>query len=271
MAATSVLVPVRKRGWRMGFANLFRNESREWWGSRHWLKKIGLWLLIMNGLVALLLFVLPAVVEVTPEELAGPRSPVVMGIQAFFQIGAISLAIGTIILAQGKVIGEKQTGIMEWILSKPVARPAYFLGKIAAHSVGMLVIMIGIPSAVAYGLVWPVNGGAFPLLPFLIGVGGLTLHTLFYLTLTMMMGVFAKTRGQALCVALGSLFGGMFLPILISQLASVTPWCLPDILRQLALGIPLPLNITLMPILATAIWSVVFVGAALWKLPRLEF
>jgi ABC-type transport system involved in multi-copper enzyme maturation permease subunit len=255
----------------MGFANLFRNESREWWGSRRWLKKISLWLLVLNGLVALLLFVLPAIVEVTPEEHAGPRSPVAMGIQAFFQIGAVSLAIGTIILAQGKVIGEKQTGITEWILSKPVARPAYFLAKLAAHSVGILVIMIGIQSAVAYGLVWLANGGPLPLLPFLTGVGGLALHTLFYLTLTMMMGVFAKTRGQVLCVALGSLFGGMFLPILIKELGFVTPWCLPDILRQLALGIPLPLTSTLIPILATAIWSIVFVSAALWKLPRLEF
>ena len=255
----------------MGFTNLLRNENLEWWGSRRWLKKICSWLLILNGLVVLLLFVLPMVVPETPGENAAVKSPVAMGIQAFFQIGAVSLAIGTIILAQGKVIGERQSGITEWILSKPVARPAYFLSKLVAHSIGICVIMIGVQNAVAYGLLWPANGGALPPPAFLIGVGGLTLHTLFYLTLTMMMGVFARTRGQVLCVALGSLFGGMFLPIIISQLGLVTPWCLPDILRQLAMGVPLPLASAVMPILMTAIWSIVFVVAALWKLARLEF
>jgi ABC-2 type transport system permease protein len=255
----------------MGFANLLHNENLEWWGSRRWLKQAGLWLLILNGMVALLLWVVPAVVEVTPGNDAGQMSYVAMGCQAFFQIGAISLAIGTIILAQGEVIGERQTGITEWILSKPVSRPAYLLSKLVAQSIGIIAIMIGFQSAVAYGLLWLANGDALPLRPFLIGVGGLALHTFFYLTLTMMMGVFAKTRSAVLCVAMGSLFGGMLLPDIIRQLALITPWSLPDVLRQLAMQIPLPFATAFMPILMTAIWPIAFIVAALWKLPRLEF
>jgi len=270
MTATSTLVTVKERGWRMGFANLLRNENGEWWGGRRWLKQAALWLLIVNGFVVINLFVLPAVV-LPDEDVVSAMDPVSEGIRALFQLGATALAIGTIILTQGKVIAERQTGITAWILSKPVSRPAYFLSKVVTHSIGILVIMIGFQSAVAYGLLWFANGDPLPLLPFLLGVGGLTLHTFFYLTLTLMLGVFARTRGQVLGVAMGSLFGGMMLPGLISQLGLITPWSLPNILPVLALQMPLPLATALMPILMTAIWSIVFVIAALWKLARLEF
>ena len=270
MTATSTLVTVKEHGWRMGFANLLRNENLEWWGSRRWLKQACLWLLIVNGFVVINLFVLPAVM-LPDEDVVSIMDPVSEGIRALFQLGAAALAIGTVILAQGKVIGERQTGITAWILSKPVSRPAYFLSKIVAHSIGIFVIMIGFQSAVAYGLLWFANGDPLLLLPFLLGVGGLMLHTFFYLALTLMLGVFVKTRSQVLGVAMGSLFGGMLLSSLISQLGLITPWSLPNILPVLALQIPLPLATAFMPILMTAIWSIVFVFAALWKLPRLEF
>lgn len=270
MTATSTLVPVKEHGWRMGFANLLRNENRELWGTRRWLKQAGLWLLIINGFVVINLFVLPAV-TLPDEDVATMMDPVSEGIRALFQLGATTLAIGTIILAQGKVIGERQTGITAWILSKPVSRSAYFLSKVVTHSIGILVIMIGFQSAVAYGLLWFTNGDPLPLLPFLIGVCGLVLHTFFYLTLTLMLGVFLKTRSQVLGIAMGSFFGGMVLPSLISQLGLITPWSLPNILPALALQIPLPFTTVFMPIVMAAIWSIVFIIAALWKLSRLEF
>jgi len=270
MTATSTLVTVKEHGWRMGFANLLHNENLEWWGARRWLKQACLWLLIVNGFVVINLFVLPAVM-LPDEDVVSIMDPVSEGIRALFQLGATALAIGTVILAQGKVIGERQTGITAWILSKPISRPAYFLSKVVAYSIGIFAIMIGFQSAVAYGLLWLANGDPLPLLPYLIGVGGLTLHTFFYLALTLMLGVFVKTRSQVLGVAMGSLFGGILLSSLISQLGLITPWSLPNLLPALALQIPLPLATALTPILMTAIWSVVFIFAALWKLSRLEF
>jgi len=271
MSSYSTLQQVNERGWRSGFANLLRNENFEWWGSRRWLTQAGLWLLILNGLVALVMFVTPAVMQVTPDDNAGAMDPISMGIPAFFQIGATALAIGTVILVQGEIVGERQSGITEWILSKPVARPAYFLAKMVAHSIGIFAIMIWFQSTVAYGLFWLANGDPLPLLPFLVGVGGLTLHTFFYLTLTLMLGVFAKTRSQVFGVAMGSLFGGMILSSIVHQFGMVTPWSLPNILPALVMEISLPLTTTLLPILMTAIWSIGFVAAALWKLARLEF
>ncbi|MCK4449426.1 MAG: hypothetical protein KAX26_02415, partial [Anaerolineae bacterium] len=78
-------------------------------------------------------------------------------------------------------------------------------------------------------------------------------------------------RSQVLGVAMGSLFGGMLLLSIISQLGLITPWSLPNILPALVIQIPLPFATAFMPILVTAIWSIVFMVAALWKLSRLEF
>jgi len=270
MTATSTLAAVKERGWRMGFANLLANENREWWGSRRWLRQACLWLLIVNGIVAIMLFVLPTII-LPDEDVAAITDPIPEGIQAFIQLGATALAIGTIIQAQGKVIGERQSGITAWILSKPVSRSAYLLSKLGAHSIGIAVIMIGLQSTVAYGMLWLANGGPLPLLPWLAAMGGLTLHTFFYLTLTLMLGVFARTRGQVLGVAMGVLFGGMVLPGFVSELGLITPWLLPNILPGLALQMPLEPAATLTPIAMTALWSIVFIGAALWKLSRLEF
>lgn len=270
MTATSTLVTVKEQGWRMGFANLLRNENFDWWRSRRWLNQACLWLLIVNGFVVINLFILPAII-LPDEDVASMMDPVSEGIRALFQLGATALAIGTIILAQGKVIGERQAGIAAWILSKPVARPAYFLSKIVALSIRIFAIMIGFQSAVAYGLLWFANGEPLPLLPFLLSAVGLTLHTFFYLALTLMLGVFVKTRIQVLGITMGSLFGGMLLSSLVSQLGLITPWSLPNILPVLALQIPLPLTNLLAPILMTTIWSIIFVVAALWKLSRLEF
>jgi len=86
-----------------------------------------------------------------------------------------------------------------------------------------------------------------------------------------MVGVFARTRSQVLGVAMGSLFGGMLLPNFIHQLGLITPWALPNIFPALVMQIPLPLATALVPILMTATWSIGFIIAALWKLPRLEF
>jgi len=270
MATNSTFVTVKEQGWRMGFANLLRNENLEWWRSRRWLKQAGLWLLIVNGFVVINLFVLPAII-LPDEDISSMMDPVSEGIRALFQLGTTTLAIGTIIMTQGKVIGEREAGITAWILSKPVSRPAYFLTKIVAHSLGIIAIMVGIQSAVAYGLISLANGEAYPLLPFLIGVGGMILHTFFYLALTLMLGVLVKKRSQVLGIAMGSFFGGMLLPNLINQLGLITPWLLPNILPVLALQMQIPFVTAYLPILMTAIWSMVFIIAALWKLPRLEF
>ena len=61
----------------------------------------------------------------------------------FFSLGGgLVIAIGVIILSQDLIIDEKQTGLAEWLLSKPVQRKAYVLAKLCASLVAVLMLLI---------------------------------------------------------------------------------------------------------------------------------
>ena len=225
-----------------------------------------LWLAIVNGFLAVVLFVIPRL-TVAEGQAAMPGEPLINGLQGFFQVGGMALTIGVIILAQDEIIGEKQSGTAEWLLSKPVARPAFLLAKLAAHGVAILVIMLGLQGVVAYALLSTM--GPVDLPRYLAGLGVLGLHLLFYLTLALLAGVVAKSRGLVLAVTFGSLLGGQILAAL-QPLVLLTPWKLLDVSAAIAVGAPL-LPELVSPIVATAIWCVLFVAAMLWQFERLEF
>ncbi len=254
-----------ERGAMQGFGPLLRKELRTWWGGRRWIIQALLWQLVINGLLVMVLFVLP---QVVPDDAAVDSNP----LQGFFSIGSLALAIGVIIMVQDALPAELTGGTAEWLLAKPVARPAFILAKLAAHTIGMLVVLIALPGAVALLLLsaaGPVDVGAF-----LIGLAVLALHTFFYLTLTLMMGVVTRSRGLILAVPLGVLLGGQLILTLtamlpVGQLLLLTPWPLPNVATALASGAELSLSL-IAPVLATAVWSAVFIAVTLWRFDRLE-
>jgi len=270
MVADSTFQPVVEHGWRRGFANLFRKENRAWWGTRRWLVQAVLWTIVINGLLAFILFGLPSLMaQMDPAQLE-EFEPVAQGLQAIGQIGTVALALGAILLAQDQILGERQSGVTEWILSKPVSRTAYVLSKLAADGIGVVVVLAGLPMAIAYGLFWLANGGPLPLIPFLIGAAGLALHTLFYLSLTLMMGVVADRREPLLGVPLGVLFGGLILVSFLGTLGLFTPWSMAAVLPAVVLEQALPLP-AWVPLSSTAVLAALCVAVALWKLKNLEF
>jgi len=263
MAANSELLQVGLSGWRTGLANLMHKENRAWWSTRRWLVQILVWTVLMNGVVALNLF-LPGADET--------RFAVAIG--QLFQMGVLAMPIGAILLAHAEIAGERQLGVTEWLLSKPVSRAAYVLSKLLAHSLGILAIMVGLQGVLAYGLVSVVMGEPFPPLPYLVGMIGATVHTLFYLALTVMMGVLTTSRGLLLGVSLGVHLGGTLAISLLARFLGnfvlLTPWSLLNALPAAAMGAPLPLPIWL-PIGITAVLTAVCVAVALARFQRLEF
>jgi ABC-type transport system involved in multi-copper enzyme maturation permease subunit len=216
------------------------------------------------------LFVVPLMAEITGAAEAGEMDLLANGVQALFQIGTLALAAGTIILVQDTIIGERQLRVTEWLLSKPLSRTADVLSKLIAHSLGILVVFVGLQGAIAYGLLSLARGEPFPLMPYLVGMAGLALHTLFYLALTLMMGVMTDSRGKLLGVSLGTLLGGLLIASLLDKFAMLTPWSLVGALPGAVLGAPLPLPIWL-PIGLTTVLSALFVAVALYKFERLDF
>jgi ABC-2 type transport system permease protein len=288
MAANAELFAVREQGWQMGFANLLRKEAGAWWRTRMWIIQSLIWLAILNGMVAIMLWGVPdeaARSEAAAE--AGVSLDRVMetapmrGMSIFLIFGGIALPIAGLIVGQDALIDEKKSGTAAWVLSKPVSRPAFVLTKLIAHAFGFLVTGIVLQGVVAYlqisaaanmaGLARP------PLLGFAGALGLVYLNLLFYLTLTLMLGAFFAARGPVLGIGFGLLFGyQIFVGLANGLLAYVGPWGLvvqtpitPNPLSLLvALGQPLP---TVVPIVTTALWCVVFTVLAVWRFAREEF
>lgn len=275
MAANLELQRLNEWDGLRGFNNLFLKESRAWLGTRRWWINALLWPVMMGALVANMVFIPTFVNMANPEEVANAGGAtlyaVSLGLSVFFEFGIQVVGIGIIVLCQDLIVDEKQNGVMEWILAKPVARPAYLLAKLFANMVFILLFLVGLPSLLAYGLLSLRMGTPFPWLPFGVGVGIMSLHSLFYLTLTVMLGTFFSSRPPILGLALGVLLGGGLFAGLAKSLLYITPWSLSKMAALVASSQPVPYELLLYPLAATAIWCVVFAMMALANFKRTEF
>jgi ABC-type transport system involved in multi-copper enzyme maturation permease subunit len=270
MVGNSALQRTREQDWHRGFANLFGKENRAWWGTRRWLVQTVVWAIVVNGMLAAVMFGLPVLLQVDPAA-AAAFDPVAEGIKVLFQLGMTAIALGAILIAHDQILGERQSGVTEWILSKPVSRTAYILSKMSADAIGVVVILVAVQAAIAYGLIAVANGGRLPLAPFLAAAGGMALHTLFYVGLTLMLGVLANNRGVLLGVPMAVALGGMFFSTFLGKAVLFTPWSLGAVvLPAIVLQFPLPMPAWL-PISVTAILSAIFVAVALVRFERQEF
>jgi ABC-2 type transport system permease protein len=99
----------------------------------------------------------------------------------------------------------------------------------------------------------------------------MVLHLLFYLALTLMLGTLFSTRGPVAGIGLGFLFSGQIVPNFAPEWVTlIFPWKLSELAPALALGGTVP-PVWPIPVIATAVWTVVFIGVALWRFGREEF
>lgn len=258
-----------------GFRNLFLKENRGWWTTKRWWINAIVWPVVLCGLLANMLFV-PTVANLATEAdiaRAGSVDAHVlnMGISVFFEFGVTVLAIGAVILSQDLIIGEKQNGVAEWLLSKPIARRAFILAKLAANLIPMALIMIGLPSLIAYLMFSVRMGQPFPGLPFLSGVGIMALSTLFYFSLTLALGVIFNNRVPVLGIALASVLGGSLLASAVKPLLYVTPWILPKYASLIAGGQAFPPQLGSAPLVATAVGAVLCTLIGLLVFEKTEY
>ncbi len=246
-----------------GFGNLLQNETRAWWGTRKWLVHLLIWIAIINGFTGLIGWA---------EGQDGEAAIAVYSeaVQVFFIIGGIAAALGVVSTAQGAIVGEKQLGTAAWIMSKPVSRSAFVLAKLLAHAGAFLVLAVAIPALVFCIQSLVAGWGMPPLAPFAGGLTVLTLHLLFYLALTVMLGTVFNSRGPIVGVGVGLIIAGQSLPNLLPQLSTFFPWRLPWAAGGLVLGEAVSRE-ALVAIGVTAAWTVLFVAAALWRFAREEF
>lgn len=267
MTADMKLQEITGDSWQRGLRPLLRRENHKWWGSRRWLVQILLWTLLLDGLLAFALYVLPNMATADGATIT-PTEALDMGRQMFFGLGVIALSIGAIVLLQDAIIEEKTSGTAEWILSKPASRPAYVLSKLMPNLLGMAVTMLLVPGLVGYVILRAYDADAVTLRGFLTSAGIVAINLLFYVTLTLLLGVVFKSRGPLLGITLGSLFGGSLVPV--AAIVQFTPWKLGDLVILPVMGMALP-PIAITMLVSTAVWSLLFIAAAIWQMNRLEF
>ena len=109
------------------------------------------------------------------------------------------------------------------------------------------------------------------LLPLLSAWLVVALQIQFYLALSLMLGTIFNGRGSVTGIGLGFLFGGMLLIEFFPQwLTLIFPWTLKDVATGLVMSQAMP-SIWPIPVIATAVWIVIFIGVALWRFNREEF
>jgi ABC-type transport system involved in multi-copper enzyme maturation permease subunit len=251
----SSLVPRHANGWRMGLANMLAKENVAWWRTRRW------WIQCLIALFFLNFFMLLNMMVVRSISNA---------VSSFLYIAGAVAPVAAIIMGQDAILGERLSGTAVWVLSKPIQRPAYILSKLIAYGVGLLATWVVLPGVVAILELTILSKVHLPVPGFVGAMGLIYLNLLFYLTLTLMLTTLLHGRGAVLGIAIFLVWGWMIKPLGV-LLADVMPWRLliePALGGYLLQGEPLP---TVTPIIATAVWCVLFTGVAIWRINREEF
>jgi ABC-2 type transport system permease protein len=268
MSKTDAIPLFDQSGRMRGFANLLSKENGLWWRTRKWWVQSLVWTLISNGIIALILWVIPAF---EPSESVPPLSEI---LQVFISIHTAAATIGVIVIVQGAIVGEKKSGTAEWILSNPVSRTDFILSKLLGNALGIMVIILIMQFSVGYFQISVRYGGPLPLTPFVKAMGLTGLILFFYLALTLMLGTFFSGRGPVIGISIAVLVAQEPLGGLLSHWLPWLPWVLPESVMGLVgtviLEQPLPEK-WFIPILSTVILSILFILVAIERFKREEF
>lgn len=191
-------------------------------------------------------------------------------VEVFFRVGGFFATVGVVTSAQDLILKERQMGTAAWVLTKPVARPAFVLAKLLGSGLAVLVLMTLVPSLLFMAQTTIGLGQGPALAWFVPAVGILVASHGFYLALTLCLGTVFDTRGAVAGSAIGFLFAGQVVGGLRPELAHVFPWQLHGIASAVAQGSPAPAW-WWQPVLATVAWTVALSALAIWRFAREEF
>jgi ABC-2 type transport system permease protein len=266
MSGNSAFELVTERSWRRGLSNLLDKEFAGWWKTRMWWIQCLIWV----GLIA---FIIGTVLFGSPN--SKPRLSDMVELYAI--IAGILPAAGVVIIMQDTLVGDKRDGTAAWIMSKPASRQAFILSKLTAYSLGVLATMVVLPGIVVYIMVSiSVKVAPDPWL-FMASMGIIFLSFLFYLTLTLMLGSFFKSRAPVIGIPMAILFLQQYMIGLLPTLGYVLPWSLfvttgnPNInalVPALLTGQPI---YSYIPVVALAVECILFTLIAVWRFNREEF
>ena len=272
MSSGNTLQPVVEHGWSSGFTNLLRKENSLWWGTRKWWIQILVWLFISNGVIALILWGIP-MFDLTASTNVN-TSDFKELIKVFLQLQLFFTPFGVMVLCQGLIVNEKKVGTAAWVLANPVSRSSFIFSKLISHGWAMFVILVMVPSLVAYLQLALKAGTYYNPAPFITATGVMCLYLLFYLTLALMLGTLFNSTGPVIGIPIALMLGMSLLPQILGKLI---PWLiliLPNSLTDLALAIEMGQSLPVgwyYPLVSTGVLIVIFITLAIMRLGREEF
>ncbi|MEL7561960.1 ABC transporter permease subunit [Dehalogenimonas sp. 4OHTPN] len=211
------LIPVKAKGWQVGFPNMFKRELERVWNPRAFSIQTLAWLVLLN-------FVLAMFIQMDP----GPFT-----ITIFMYVSGVLVPMGAAVIASGSIIGEKNSGTAAWVLSKPASRTGFIMAKFLAISSGFLTSAVVIQGIVAYAQLSLATKSFVAAGPFIGGMLLLSLAVLFYLSMTLMLGTMFESRMPVMGIPVALVMGQIFLSLPLSDLADWLPYLLPGNLLQL--------------------------------------
>lgn len=262
MTANNSFQLVNEQGWRRGLGNLLRAEMGGWWKTSSWWVQALIWIGVVNMSIASVIW--------------GSSDQAPEGLALFALFSCLFPTIAIIIILQDAIIGEKESGTAAWVLSKPVSRSAFVVAKLIAHSVGVLVTMTLLPGIAAYIQISLAGGTWLKPLNFVAGLAVIWLYQLFFLTLTLMLGVLNDQRAAVIGIPLALAFGTQLLIGMIPALQYVLPWRLAvgvenetlSVIESVILG---TMPFSWMPVVTVVGFVVVFTAVSIHQFQREEF
>jgi ABC-type transport system involved in multi-copper enzyme maturation permease subunit len=255
-----------RASWSAGLANQTRREAATWWSTGRWWRQTLVWSTVLGGTLTGMLWVLPDLIAGIEGADAPPMDTIATAAQ-FAEMAGFLGAVGVIILCQGLLLDDQRGGLFEWVLSKPLSRPALLLAKLAGHAGGLLTALVVGPwlvalplLSIAAGEVWPVGrlAGAAALI---------AVFVLYHLVLVLALSVWTGSRAVVLAVPLALL-------VVTDLVAAAAPWAadlLPYVLHRVAAATLVTGELTaLTPVLATLAWSAALTAASVWRFSRQE-
>lgn len=249
-----------------GLGNLTGREAAAWWATGRWRLHTLVWTGLMAGLLALMLWVLPALLR-EAEGGGVPSGDVGEAAIQFPDLAAVVMAIGVVLLTQGILLDERRNGVLEWLLSKPVARPAVVLAKFLGQGSALAVTIVLVPWLAVHLLLSVAAGQLWSPTRSLAALGALVLVVAFHLSLMLALSALTTSRVAILAIPIVLIVSSDGIASVWPELFHVLPWSLGAIASVLlAEGV----LVSPWPLVATAGWIVALLGVAAAALQRAE-
>lgn len=246
-----------------GLANQFRRESRSWWTTRRWWVQTLTWTGLVNGLLVMVLWVIPELDALPTESVMSTEESAVQ----FGGIAAMLASVAAVVIAQGILIDERRLGLLEWMLSKPMSRSALLLAKFTAHAAALLVTVVLIPWVGVWLQLSLARGSPWPVRPWLGAVVLVGLLAVFHLALVIALSATTWSRALVVSIPLAGIIGTDLLITAVPGLLDLVPWTIGRLTGPVLVEGALA---SLGPVVSAVLLTGVFLVAATWGLRRTE-